>query len=1083
MSLDKDMLYIKKLFFNKDNTLKKEFPAPHMFPFIKKCLMNIALGNPEVYAMGLQFSNIGAKNFINQTELRKFKNKDDKEKIKKSLNKLKKTIEINKYVIAKLQKKAEGISCPNYPKKTSEKGPDIHEVTDEELKKIKLADKGKKLYLKAMQVGRGRKRGTKKRRVIKFQKQTRKNRFSQKGGCRFCGNACGFLYSVLADSLGTCLACSSSCRRYRKGNRREQQKRRKTDPTALCCGLTGTEHTFTETETVSARKIMEVLGDDKEKELNRVFEGLMISTIKDNQMGEIIERLTNELIVEDPKFKDVIETMVGQKNVGIIARKTNKITTKLMKKREAAVMSDTFVDGIQDKADKTINKSQKKLRLQRELERLQKEEEILTAQLDEESTKGESKSDTSNADLIDNLKKKILTNHTKAEKIIALLAAKETIDDELTSNDESSGDDESRDEKLNEQLKEESIDELREVVSAYVREYIVKVKDAGKEFRANEADAFQEIFERLELGSEDDIHAVGLNAERGGTALRMIAPEEIYVPLLGSLKPAELMEGKRPHGAMSSRRFYWKSVIVGILKGLVVRTVTQGVQALEQGTQQINEIPGLRELNNTELDSFIRPKVPDAPRVLGMTRDEPYSMDEMLPYVDGVNVVASTTLRTLPLFLGYLTKSGKFYFMVSSLVYIMGQVGFTSIQGVSHLIFTWFVFMMCSEMNDLEVMKSFTDSSKTFIQSSEGQPMSFWDRPTSFCTWVLDVICSLPQKSFKSMKGSLNLVSAETCCMAAEVINGLLTCNAFTGVVESWSHNGRQVKMSETIIREILEGRTPEGLDKLNALRTTKIPLLPNKDYLFRWKDLKQHIQSYDLNTYFHNRGTSRLEVTRAKMEALRVGNNAITEEAKMQMAEQFDAQKMGLRIGADVRDQERYELDQDVLLTQQRQLEAQERLASAHEHGNKISEDHLTGASTGGLADGLASAQEQGNKISEDHLTGASTGGLADGLAHGLAITDSSDLSDLTMEEMRFLLSLPEAPRRPVSLPSLSEVEAAEKTNALRMLSSGGFRRKKSKRRCKRKKKTRRRRGRKIRKRRRKTRRHRKKTKRSRKR
>ena len=80
MSLDKDMLYIKNLFFDKDDILKKELPAPHMFPLLEKALMNIALGNPAVYAMGLKFSNIGARQYINQLELRDFKNKDDKKK-------------------------------------------------------------------------------------------------------------------------------------------------------------------------------------------------------------------------------------------------------------------------------------------------------------------------------------------------------------------------------------------------------------------------------------------------------------------------------------------------------------------------------------------------------------------------------------------------------------------------------------------------------------------------------------------------------------------------------------------------------------------------------------------------------------------------------------------------------------------------------------------------------------------------------------------------------------------------------------------------------------------------------------------
>ena len=70
MSLDeKDMDYLKKLFFNDDGTLKQELPPPNMYPFIEKALMNIALGNPAVYAMGLKLSNIGARNYINQMKI------------------------------------------------------------------------------------------------------------------------------------------------------------------------------------------------------------------------------------------------------------------------------------------------------------------------------------------------------------------------------------------------------------------------------------------------------------------------------------------------------------------------------------------------------------------------------------------------------------------------------------------------------------------------------------------------------------------------------------------------------------------------------------------------------------------------------------------------------------------------------------------------------------------------------------------------------------------------------------------------------------------------------------------------------
>lgn len=1084
MSLDeKDMDYLKKLFFNDDGTLKQELPPPNMYPFIEKALMNIALGNPAVYAMGLKFSNIGARQYINQLELRDFKNKDDKKKVEKSINKLKKTIKMTNYVIAKLMKKAEGKSCPNYPKKTPE-GPEIQDITDEEFEKIKSADTGKKLDLKPSSVkgGRGKKRGTKKRRVIKFRKKTRKNRFSQKGGCKYCGNACGFLYSVLADSLGVCLVCNSSCRRYRRGNKREQRARRGTERTAgasdLCCGVTGTEHTFTETQTVSAQSIDEVLSNNTGKDVNALFEQLIISTIRDEQMGKIIERLTNELIVEDPKFNDIIELMIGQKKVELTTKETNRVTKQIIKKREKTVLAGKFIDSIQSTASVTVRNKKIILQLERSLKDIG--ESIAAKQKEIAEQMGESKSASES---VKTLKRELTEMINRSEKIAAAIAKNRTLTQEFSTGGGGGGASKVSDgnkqegeneEEVEKKLRDESIEELKTVVRGYVRQYIIKVKDAGKQFRAMEADTFQEIFERLELGSKDDSHAANLTAERGNTLLRSV-----------HTGAAKFIEGERPHGAMSSRRFYWKSTITGILKGLLLRTVTQGIQSLDQGGELLSNTDG----NLTEEWSESGPRVPDVPQALDMNRGNPeYTVEEIRPYLNNLEGAASTTLRTAPLFLGYLTISSKFYFMLSSLLYILQQFGLAGLSiGPIPIVGSWFAFMLLAQYNGLYDMKGFMDATKTFVQNSRAGP-GWTVSPVTCCKYLVDVCCAVPQSCFRKQYDVLDFISADTCCIGAEIINGLLTCNSLSGVFESWNHNGRQVRMSEDMLRQILKGETPTDFQKLSDLRAGQLELSPSRDFLFRWSDLKQEIESQNLDNYFNDRGGRLLNITRAEREALNQRRTAITNEARLQMGETFDAQKMDLRFSQDERDEARLGLEKDGLATQQKQAETQqqqlkaqrdqanaalasveqqkraayeqERQADAQERGND-----LIISSSVNLSDGLASV--------DDIVQRTSLGEMRRQLDQMMSESekDSSALVEVNPEEEKKLQklsdALPEVPTTPL--------ESSQKRRP-RQLTIGGFKRNKSKRRRKRKKKTRR----KKKKKKRKTTRHKKKKKRS---
>jgi len=1092
MSLDKDMLYIKNLFFDKDDILKKELPAPHMFPLLEKALMNIALGNPAVYAMGLKFSNIGARQYINQLELRDFKNKDDKKKVGKSINKLKKTIKMTNYVIAKLIKKADGKSCPNYPKKTPE-GPEIQEITDEEFEKIKSADTGKKLDLKPTSVkgGRGKKKGTKKRRVIKFRKKTRKNRFLQKGGCKYCGNPCGFLYSVLADSLGVCLVCNSSCRRYRRGNKREQRARRGTERTAgasdLCCGVTGTEHTFTETQTVSAESIDSVLNNNTGKDINSLFEQLMISTIKDEQMGEIIERLTNELIQEDPKFNDIIKLMVGQKKVELTTKETNRVTKQIIEKRKQSVLSGRYVAALQDSASVTVRNKKNILQLERSLKDIR--ESIAAKQEEIAEQMGESKS---TSEPVKTLKRELTEMINRAEKIAAAIAKNRTLTQEFSTagggggaSKVSDGNKQEREneEEVEKKLRDESIEELKTVVRGYVRQYIIKVKDAGKEFREMEADTFQEIFERLELGSKDDSHATNLTAERGNTLLRSV-----------HTGAAKYIEGERPHGAMASRRFYWKNTITGILKGLLLRTVTQGIQSLDQGGELLSNSDG----NLTEW-SESGPSVPDVPQALDMYRGSPeYTAEEIRPYLNNLEGAASTTLRTAPLFLGYLTKSSKFYFMLSSLLYILQQFGLSGLSiGPIPVVGSWFAFMFLAQYNGLYDMKGFMDATKSFVENSRAGP-GWTVSPVTCCKYLVDVCCAVPQSCFQKQYDVLDFISADTCCIGAEIINGLLTCNSLSGVFESWNHNGRQVRMSEDMLRQILKGEMPTDFQRLSDLRAGQLELSPSRNFLFRWNDLKQEIGNQNLDDYFNDRGGRKLGQTEAEREALSQRNEAILREAKLQMDEAFKAQEINLRFAQDERDEVRLGLEKKGLATQQEQLMAQRdqanaALASVEQQKRAADEqEKQTKVATTAVAQQKrqADAQEMGND-----LIISSSVNLSDGLASVDDIVqrmsleemreqldemmsgsekDSSALVPITPEEKAILAAMPQVPT--------TQPQLRRRRRATMALGMGGFKRNKSKRRRKKKKKTRRRRDRKIKKKR-KTRRHRKKKKRSRKR
>ena len=1100
MSLDKDMLYIKNLFFNKDNTLKKELPAPHMFPLLEKGLMNIALGNPAVYAMGLKFSNIGASQYINQLELRNFKNKDDKKKVKKSIDKLKKTIKMTNYVIAKLMQKADGKSCPNYPKKTPE-GPEIREITDEEFEKMKSDNTGEKLDLKPTTVkgGRGKKRGTKKRRVIKFRKKTRKNRFLQKGGCKFCGNACGFLYSVLADSLGVCLVCNSSCRRYRRGNKREQRARRGTERTAaasdLCCGVTGTEHTFTETQTVSAESIDEVLNNNTGKDINSLFEQLMISTIRDDQMDGIIERLTNELIEEDTKFNDIIKLMVGQKKVELITQQTNRVTKQIIEKREQSVLSGRYVDAVQGSASVAVRNQKNIRQLKRSLKDL---EESITAKQQEITE--QMRNSESSSESVESLKRELTEMITRAQEIAGAIAKNQTLAQEFSTtggdgpsktSDGNKQDSES-DEELEKRLSEQSIEELKTIVRGYVLQYIVKVKDAGKEFRAMEADTFQEIFERFELGSKEDSHATNLTSERGSTLLRSV-----------HTGAAKYIEGERPHGAMASRRFYWKNTITGILKGLLLRTVTQGIQSLDQGEQLLSNPDETCAL--TGECSVPPPRVPDVPRLLDMSRKGPeYTVEELRPYLNNLEGAASTTLRTAPLFLGYLTKSSKFYFMLSSLLYILQQFGLQNISvGPIPVVGSWFAFMLLAQYNGLYDMKGFMDATKTFVENSRSGP-GWIVTPVSCCKYLIDVCCAVPQSCFRKQYDVLDFISADTCCIGAEIINGLLTCNSLSGVFESWNHNGRQVRMSEDILRQILMGEMPTDFQRLSDLRAGQLGLTPSRDFLFRWSDLKREIDSKNLPGYFNDRGGRLLNITQSEREALSQRRAAITGEAKLQMDEAFDAQKMDLRFAQDERDEARLRLEKEGLATQQQQLQAQRDQAAATrasvEQQARVADEQekqtIVAATAAEQQKRQAEAQERGND-----LIISSSVNLSDGLA---GISDD-DMGRLSLEEMRQLLdemtsesekdssalvpitpaekailaAMPQVPT--TSLPSVKDSTITDsRSSRPAQLAMGGFKRNKSKRRRKKKKKTRRRR--KIKKQR-KTRRHRKKKRRSRKR
>ena len=928
MSLDeKDMDYLKKLFFNDDGTLKQELPPPNMYPFIEKALMNIALGNPAVYAMGLKLSNIGAMNYINQMKLRNFKKEEDKKKIKNSIDRLEKTIMMSNGVIAKLIEKANGKSCPRHPTKKDHSGPEITQLNG----------------------GRG-KRGTKKRRVIKSRKKTRKNILSQKGGCKFCGNSCSYLYSVLADTLGVCLVCNSECRRYRTGNKIENKALKKgtekteADPGLLCCGRTGNEHTFTQTKTLSVEAIKDVLHGDRKTnfEVNMVFENLMIHLLEPEQLQKAVSELTDEMMHQEAIHLDAImDSMVNLKVLETYTEEEIDFKLEMSRQRKDQLRKGEYMKNITAIAkvnfDISLKEEKEKKKKEEQLEetksrieernqhlivkinKKKKEQDAAVddlASTEQEDKKRQEEQEKMEKDTIINdkelneLKSELEILKKKLMKLLPKLSAtktKEEVADEMKKEKVEEG-------KRKEKFKKEVKEEVKKFISEMILKYLVDVRDAGRKFVENEKETFEEIFNAFEQTNETI--AKKLNKHRNPTLFR-------------SLHKAigEFIEGERPQGANNSRRHYWKNTIGGIINSLFLRTVTEGIQALDQGKAFIanNEILTTSDgtkiiISEPEIGNL--PKVPTAPQLVNMFRgddniDPQYSLEEISEYTSNSTTanmtLASQSLRTVPLFAAGYVKQSKFYFVLAAIGSLANKMNLWSQRcGPIPVIPAWLTFMCIGQHCRLDKAMSYTDPKNLdFVKScTQGPKCSMFscDKMTSY---LADCAMAAPQYCFRETKKGMDFVSADTICLGVEIFNGLLICNSLSGVVESWDHNARQVRLSEDVLRNILNGN--DNNDELLRLlqKDDKFTLQPDQNYLFNWKMLKEQIMKDHDNplAHFEKKLDRKRELGKWRSEAVDDAVRSVNDVANMRLAEVTKTQGLQAQITDVATQKERNEI------------------------------------------------------------------------------------------------------------------------------------------------------------------------------